>query len=140
MEMCIASFRAEFERSTTMSKRPASPLQSNRATKITKFFSSTSKVSLPEEIPPVATLDAKALKDLFALQNLKNAAQVQERFEELASVIFSQYRLRVTRRKENALVHTDLQLLEIEFYLISTGVHDDPFTHGAAEQRYNLCW
>jgi hypothetical protein len=36
--------------------------------------------------------------------------------------------------------HTDLEILEMEFYLIAPEVHEDPFCHGSVEQKESGQW
>jgi hypothetical protein len=104
---------------------------------------------------------------------LQSQDEVKARFEKLAMTLFSNYRLRVSRSKDNVrrkkaaaiaqveqqaeggvvaaneeeveeveerLDHTDLQIMEMEFYLISPDVHEDPFCHGSMEQVRSGCW
>lgn len=134
-----------------MSKRPGSPLSPEKSSKITKFFgvknvSNTAKESVNNDTA-VPEMDLESLKNLFVLDDLTEE-ELKTRFDAIADALLSQFRLRITRVlpqteegvSERKLVHEDLQLMEIEFYLISPGVHEDPFTHSAPEQRFNLCW
>jgi hypothetical protein len=125
---------------------------------------------ITNEMSSLELSEEDRIENLLNLSSLQSQDEVKARFEKLAMTLFSNYRLRVSRSKDNAqrkkaaaiaqveqqavvaaneeeveeveerLDHTDLQIMEMEFYLISPDVHEDPFCHGSMEQVRSGCW
>ncbi|CAG8577645.1 9897_t:CDS:2 [Acaulospora colombiana] len=126
----------------------------------------TTTGEITNEMSTMELSEEDKIENLLNLSNLQSQDEIKARFEKVATALFSQYRLRVSRSKENprrkkatevvqaeqeqtsaganeeeeteeVLEHTDLQIMEMEFYLISPDIHEDPFCHGSMEQvRY----
>jgi hypothetical protein len=95
------------------------------------------------------------LAQLLSVEELKTPEEIARRFHVIAHEIFTNYRIRIHPRGKNLkqepvaaalvgpkgqLAYTELQLMEIEFYLISPNVHEDPYCHGSMEQMYSGRW
>src|ERR1700720_2910430 len=74
-----------------------------------------------------------SIANLLDFSKLTFHSNINSRFGQLADVLLCDYYL--------LLKHQDLEhgfdILELEFYLHKSGCHEDPFTHGADEQRYS---
>ncbi|TFK83306.1 hypothetical protein K466DRAFT_267617 [Polyporus arcularius HHB13444] len=71
--------------------------------------------------------------DLLALLDftqLDTQTAISARFSEIADLLLHHYRVEIKTPSKI----DQLELLEIEFYLYKPGCHEDPFTHGSAEQ------
>ncbi|PVF95132.1 hypothetical protein CPB86DRAFT_764509 [Serendipita vermifera] len=97
---------------------------------------------ITNEMSTMELSEEDKIENLLNLSSLQSQDEIKARFEKVATALFSQYRLRVSRSKGNPqiLEHTDLQIMEMEFYLISPDVHEDPFCHGSMEQVRSGCW
>lgn len=158
----IAQFARLPEPDHNMSKRPGSPLESSGPSKIYHFFKSKS-VHDARAVPKDSSVDAetvedantdsggtsmqvlgsKELEDLLCFDSVSSEAEVDARFARIAQLLFSDYRIRIQKAsssREETRDYVDLQLLEMEFYLISPNVHEDPFCHGSPEQARSGCW
>lgn len=145
-----------------MSKRPGSPLESRSPSKIYHFFKSKSvhdaKAALKKSSVDAVSVESENadnqstniqesesenLEQLLCFDSVSSEAEVDTRFEQIARLLFSDYRIRIQKpvaSSEERKEYVDLQLLEMEFYLISPNVHEDPFCHGSAEQARSGCW
>lgn len=77
-----------------------------------------------------------SLVDLLDFSTLTRDSGITTRFNQLAEAILCEYDLLL----ENGDAQTEFEILELEFYLQKSGCHEDPFTHGADEQRYSGRW
>jgi hypothetical protein len=149
-----------------MPKRPGSPLEPPGSSKLTKYFTkreaqSTTTVttkSAPDAAiagDPTASESAKIetkgdplidLSQLLSLGGLTTPEEVDARFETIANALFNDYRLKIHRVPKDDSGETRqskdtyLQVMEMEFYLIMPGVHEDPFCHGSIEQEQSGIW
>ncbi|KAI0638673.1 hypothetical protein C8Q77DRAFT_1154286 [Trametes polyzona] len=75
--------------------------------------------------------------ELLDLTSLKSAHDISARFEVLARELLHNHRIEVAREGKPS---ESLELLELEFYLYASDVHEDPFTHASAEQSQAGRW
>ncbi|KAI0705747.1 hypothetical protein C8T65DRAFT_740787 [Cerioporus squamosus] len=76
------------------------------------------------------------LVPLLDFTQLETQSAISARFSEIAETLLHQYRIEITTFAKVE----QLELLEIEFYLYKLGCHEDPFTHGSAEQSQAGRW
>ncbi|KAJ3801196.1 hypothetical protein GGU11DRAFT_675573 [Lentinula aff. detonsa] len=81
--------------------------------------------------------DISTLTSLFDFSNQETAASIQIRFDEIARHIL--HHLSLVIRSSSGILGT-FEVLELEFYLWKSVVHEDPFTHGSAEQAKSGNW
>lgn len=84
------------------------------------------------EEPSSDTTTATQLQRLLDFSSLANERDILHRFEDIADEILLRFRLVVNK--------TELEILELEFYLWKDRVHEDPFTHGSEEQKVSGRW
>ena len=98
--------------------------------------------------------DAEELSHLLSLEGLKSHEEIEARFHLIAQELLSNYRIRIRRENSSTKGEStetttedteewsdvDLELMEMEFYLISPNVHEDPYCHGSLEQTKSGCW
>ncbi|KIK99014.1 hypothetical protein PAXRUDRAFT_823236 [Paxillus rubicundulus Ve08.2h10] len=77
--------------------------------------------------------DITSLLDFSGLTSLED---ISSRFEAVAQELLCNSTLSVVRNG----TRTDLEILELEFYLQKAGCHEDPFTHGSVEQERTGQW
>ena len=148
-----------------MSKRPGSPLESSGPSKIYHFFESKSvhdakatpnknssvvdagsveDKNADNQLPKTEDSEPGKLEQLLCFDSVSSEAEVDARFVRIAhELLSSNYRIRIQKSgpsSDGTQDYVDLQLLEIEFYLISPNVHEDPFCHGSPEQARAGCW
>jgi len=95
------------------------------------------------------------LQQLLSVEGLNTREEIEARFHAIARQLFANYRIRIqpgnTKSESNSVAAgeadknekgpcVELQLMEIEFYLISPNVHEDPYCHGSLEQTRSGCW
>ncbi|KAF9235230.1 hypothetical protein BU15DRAFT_89648 [Melanogaster broomeanus] len=80
--------------------------------------------------------DSSDIASLLDFSGLTSAEDISTRFEALAQELLCNSTLSVVRNG----IHTDLEILELEFYLQKSGCHEDPFTHGSVEQERSGQW
>jgi hypothetical protein len=95
------------------------------------------------------------LAQLLSFEGLKTSEEIATRFHIIAQELFANYKIRIQPGDKQlnsnppaaALGGTkeqppcvELQLMEMEFYLISPDVHEDPYCHGSIEQTHSGCW
>ncbi|KAH8814574.1 hypothetical protein DL96DRAFT_1534931 [Flagelloscypha sp. PMI_526] len=98
---------------------------------------SSKKPRLDDELATTSTSTSwDWLLTLLDVSSLKTQPELQDRFEEIAKALLNDIHLVVVDNDKE----TALELLEIEFYLIYPGIHDDPFTHGGREQGVTGNW
>ncbi|KZT29538.1 hypothetical protein NEOLEDRAFT_1154003 [Neolentinus lepideus HHB14362 ss-1] len=73
---------------------------------------------------------------LLDLSSLTSEVDISARFRDIAKALLLEYRI-CLRCGE---VATEFDVLELEFYLYKPGCHEDPFTHGADEQKHSGNW
>lgn len=76
------------------------------------------------------------LAPLLDFSALTTMEEISERFEVVAHELLCNTILSVVQNGKR----TDLDILELEFYLQKVRCHEDPFTHGSAEQDYSGQW
>lgn len=76
------------------------------------------------------------LPELLDFSALTSPDDVHKRFDNLAKTILNDHCIILS----HGGVQTEFDILEIEFYLQKTGCHEDPYTHGADEQRFSGRW
>ncbi|KAL4076474.1 hypothetical protein J3A83DRAFT_4089035, partial [Scleroderma citrinum] len=74
-----------------------------------------------------------SLLDFSALSSLEH---ISARFDAIAHELLCTHVLSVVHNG----IHTDYEILELEFYLQKAGCHEDPFTHGSKEQEHSGQW
>lgn len=84
---------------------------------------------------------ADKLSSLLDCTSLTTHAETAARFDTIANEILHRYHLRIAVPKaDGAIVYTDYEVIELEFYLYMTQYHEDPFTHGSDEQKRSGQW
>lgn len=73
---------------------------------------------------------------LLDFSTLTTMKEISERFQVVAQELLCSTILSVVRNG----TRTDLDILELEFYLQKVHCHEDPFTHGSPEQEYSGQW
>lgn len=86
---------------------------------------------------PVATPTLNELSRLLDLTSLTSSNAILDRFSAIAETLLTQFHLCVSTPSGSTTVY---EILELEFYLIKPGCHEDPFTHGSDEQRRSGHW
>jgi len=81
-------------------------------------------------------VDTASIANLLDFSSLTSHSDINIRFGELADALLCGHYLLL---KHGGLEH-EFYILELEFYLQKSGCHEDPFTHGAEEQRYGGRW
>lgn len=76
------------------------------------------------------------LAPLLDFSTLTTAEEISERFEAVAQELLCNTILSVVQNG----TCTDLDILELEFYLQKSSCHEDPFTHGSVEQERSGQW
>lgn len=79
---------------------------------------------------------SRSLSHLLDLTGLNTQPSITARFDEIAQSLILRHHLNLT----NGQTSEDYSILEVEFYLLKPGLHVDPFTHGAEEQRRAGRW
>jgi hypothetical protein len=80
--------------------------------------------------------DPPSLASLLDFSTLTSHSDIDIRFGQLADALLCGHLLLL---KHDGHEYS-FNILELEFYLQKSGCHDDPFTHGADEQRYSGRW
>lgn len=62
--------------------------------------------------------------------------EISARFDSISNSLLSKYYLSIVHDSSQ----TDYEVLELEFYLQKSGCHEDPFTHGNADQERSGQW
>ncbi|GJJ14512.1 hypothetical protein Clacol_008776 [Clathrus columnatus] len=90
---------------------------------------------------------SSSLSDALDFSNIKTSSGINERFSELAESLLLHHNLCIeyidNYDHDDARSSTEIfefQLLEIEFYLYSPNVHEDPFCHGHVNQTKAGQW
>ncbi|KAG1736431.1 uncharacterized protein EDB91DRAFT_1238056 [Suillus paluster] len=80
----------------------------------------------------------RAMMDFSLLDLTSSCSQddISARFDSIASALLSEYYLSIVHGSSQ----TNYEILELEFYLQKSGCHEDPFTHGSAEQERSGQW
>ena len=91
---------------------------------------SDSNVTAPLDSEPTS------IATLLDFAALTSHSDINIRFAQLADALLCGHYLLL---KHEGLEH-EFDILELEFYLQKSGCHEDPFTHGAEEQRYCGRW
>lgn len=86
--------------------------------------------------PSPFTESERDLQKLLDLSKIETLSKIAERFRHIAQTLLYDYRLCV--ECDGAM--TEFQLLEIEFYLYSAGIHEDPFCHAHNGQSIPGQW
>ncbi|THH07931.1 hypothetical protein EW146_g9156 [Bondarzewia mesenterica] len=90
----------------------------------------------------------------FSSTSLTSSSAITSRFDEIASYLLHHARLicqtylpdkscsdsKSIDGTSTSTIIEEYEILEVEFYLIKTGIHEDPFTHGNEEQRTSGQW
>lgn len=82
---------------------------------------------------PDGQLDLPSLLDFT---HANTTSEISLRFDQLGAALLHDYRIVANSGKKKS----EYEILELEFYLIKPGCHEDPFTHGAEEQRRSGNW
>lgn len=100
-----------------------------------------------EEVLSASQSDSLAkLKSLIDLTGLTEQKDIEARFDLISVQLLNHVVLRLNAPQPS---HNDtapdmgvtvFEILELEFYLYKSGCHEDPFTHGAEEQRQSGRW
>ncbi|KAF8076947.1 hypothetical protein FPV67DRAFT_439383 [Lyophyllum atratum] len=89
----------------------------------------------PSPSSPATTTDS-ALQQALDFSALNDTSSISERFDLVGRALLHEFHLVV--RSDN--VETLFEILELEFYLLKDGCHEDPFTHGSEEQKLSGRW
>ncbi|CAL1699939.1 unnamed protein product [Somion occarium] len=76
------------------------------------------------------------LLTLLDFTSLQTQDEISSRFREIAKSVIQDHRLVITHDGKEM----EYEVLELEFYLIKPGCHEDPFTHGSDEQKQSGHW
>ena len=76
------------------------------------------------------------LSSLLDFSHLSSQADIYSRFTQLSQSLLNHHTLLLLRQG----LEIEYDILEIEFYLLKEGCHEDPYTHGAEEQRSSGRW
>jgi hypothetical protein len=104
---------------------------------------SESETQSPElqshKIRHTESIDSRSLLDLeklLDLSSLSDGLDISNRFGDIANALLCDFSLSLTCGE----AATELEILELEFYLQKSGCHEDPFTHGSEEQKRSGRW
>jgi hypothetical protein len=86
--------------------------------------------------PALPDVHGDTISSLLDLTSLCSQDDISARFDSISSALLSEYYLSVIHGSSR----TDYEILELEFYLQKSGCHEDPFTHGSAEQERSGQW
>ncbi len=96
-----------------------------------------SKVQKLDDQPSSQNPDGNlALPSLLDFTNANTTSEISLRFDQLGTALLHDYHIVATSGKKKS----EYEILELEFYLIKPGPHEDPFTHGSEEQRRSGKW
>ncbi|KAG6331326.1 hypothetical protein ID866_7764 [Astraeus odoratus] len=86
----------------------------------------------------IPTTDASVanLGPMLDFSSLSSIEQVKEQFDAVARELLCNSVLTVVHND----VEADYEIVELEFYLQKAGCHEDPFTHGSADQERSGQW
>ena len=85
---------------------------------------------IPSTAPESATNDS--LLAMLDFTHTTSMADIQTRFDAIASTLLRDYQLLVSPAGKNS---SRYDFLEVEFYLYHPACHEDPFTHRSHEQQ-----
>ncbi|KAI0774649.1 hypothetical protein BD413DRAFT_654809 [Trametes elegans] len=91
---------------------------------------------------PLKVSQGQPTADLLSLldfSTLDSTEDIVDRMGVVASELLHNYQIEVSAGEE-AKKTERLDILELEFYLYKSGVHEDPFTHASAEQSQAGQW
>jgi hypothetical protein len=86
--------------------------------------------------PALRDAHGDTINSLLDLTSLYSQDGISARFDSISGALLSEYYLSVIRGSSQ----TDYEILELEFYLQTSGCHEDLFTHGSAEQERSGQW
>lgn len=86
--------------------------------------------------PAPRDTNGDTISSLLDLTSLYSQDDISARFDSISGALLSEYYLSVIHGSSQ----TDYEILELEFYLQKSGCHEDPFTHGSAEQERSGQW
>ncbi|KIJ69698.1 hypothetical protein HYDPIDRAFT_164007 [Hydnomerulius pinastri MD-312] len=124
--------RKKAVRSTSSEPEETNTIVKSSATETTV---NQSKASV-EVGKPQSESDPSDIGSLLDFSALTSAEDISLRFEAVAHELLCNSTLTVVRNG----TRTDLDILELEFYLQKSGCHEDPFTHGSVEQECSGQW
>ncbi|GLB34382.1 hypothetical protein LshimejAT787_0112660 [Lyophyllum shimeji] len=87
-----------------------------------------------KSLSPVTT--EVALQHALDFSSLNSTSTISERFDLVGHALLHDFHLVV----QCDSVETPFEILELEFYLLKDGCHEDPFTHGSEEQKFSGRW
>ncbi|KAG0700947.1 hypothetical protein DFH29DRAFT_929466 [Suillus ampliporus] len=76
------------------------------------------------------------INSLLDLTSSCSQDDISARFDSISGALLSDYYLSIVHGSSQ----TNYEILELEFYLQKSGCHEDPFTHGSAEQERSGQW
>jgi hypothetical protein len=86
--------------------------------------------------PTFQVNDIPSLKKLLDFTALNDLSAISNQFDQVANALLHDFCLVV----KCGSTETEFQILELEFYLLKSGCHEDPFTHGTEEQKVGGKW
>ncbi|KAF7791812.1 hypothetical protein EIP86_002836 [Pleurotus ostreatoroseus] len=99
----------------------------------------SSLLHITSTAPPCSSTDA--LLALLDFTSLTAHDEISTRFDNIAEAILHSFGLRIANPDgAGTMVYTDYEVIELEFYLYISSLHEDPFTHGSDEQRQSGRW
>ncbi|KAF9463686.1 hypothetical protein BDZ94DRAFT_596079 [Collybia nuda] len=82
------------------------------------------------------TNNTTSLQKLLDFTSLGQLSDISDRFEQVGHALLHDFFLVV----RCGSMETQFEILELEFYLLKSGCHEDPFTHGSEEQKFGGRW
>lgn len=92
--------------------------------------------SIQAVTPIHQTNDITYLQKLLDFTKPDNLSDISDQFNKVANALLHDFHLVV----KCGDTETQFQILELEFYLLKSGCHEDPFTHGTEEQKFGGRW
>ncbi|ESK87714.1 hypothetical protein Moror_1845 [Moniliophthora roreri MCA 2997] len=85
---------------------------------------------------PYSTSGLLNLLDLSSI-GATASSEIDDRFDAIADALLNRFQLCIRKVNGSEVIY---RVMELEFYWWKTGCHEDPFTHGSAEQRFSGRW
>ncbi|KAF8139072.1 hypothetical protein EV363DRAFT_1315741 [Boletus edulis] len=107
-----------------------------RGRKTSKLAQDSTTVNIEDKYQNDSPDSSPSLASLLDFSALTSAEEISEHFEVVARELLSNTILCVVQNG----ICTDLEILELEFFLQKACCHEDPFTHGSVEQERSGQW
>ena len=111
----------------------------SKTPKLDKDLNQVSPSSNPTTVNDAAETNGKSdLPILLDFTHANSTSEISARFDQLGTALLHDYQIVAIHGTNNR--QSLYEVLELEFYLIKPGSHEDPFTHGSEEQRRSGRW